>query len=182
RELDRVLVHLARGRRSDIVARDDHRDRHGRDAKPGRADKIERKGNEKSSASRGGHLTINRLPSACEQGEARRPGRVAGRAAVVMNSHLTVTEVCTLALLAAVEMDVNRQRLVAYLNDDVAARWITASTLRLLTPDPVDLRDALLAVGPGGGLRRACLLRTDAAAGWAHAPLRLHANVVWWLL
>ena len=64
-----------------------------------------------------------------------------------------------LAVLAAVEIDPRRQRLVGYLNDDVTQRRITP-----VEPGPAVQSGprALLAVGPASELRRASLLHPPA--------------------
>jgi AAA+ superfamily predicted ATPase len=103
-------------------------------------------------------------------------------ARVVANCGLSLAESLVLALLVAVELDPRRQRLVGYLNDDVAQRRLTAVSLRLVTAGLAEPLDVLGAVGPSGGLRRACLVQVDADAPWASAPLRVHADVVWWAL
>ena len=73
---------------------------------------------------------------------------------VVANADLSGVEVEVFAVLAAVEADPRRQRLVAYLNDDATLRWLTPFSLRMLFGD----EDAVVAVGPGGRLTRAGLL------------------------
>jgi hypothetical protein len=99
-------------------------------------------------------------------------------AQVVRGAALTAAEAAVLALLAAVELDPRRQRLVGYLNDDVTQRWLTPYTLAVLEPSRTDLVSAL---APGAGLRRAGLLQPPPDGTWASAPARLHPSVVWWL-
>ena len=83
-----------------------------------------------------------------------------------------------LGLLAAVELDPRRERLVGYLNDDVTQRRLTPWTLRQVCA-PED--EHVIAVGPGGGLRRAALLAPPADGPWAAAPVAVAPIVMWWL-
>ena len=109
------------------------------------------------------------------QGQFDAFATLAGRA------RLRLAEAQVLALLAAVEADPRRQRLVAYLNDDVGRRYLTPWTLALVT----GTRASVVAAGPGGGLRRAGLLAsvgTMADGPWAAQPLAVAPPVLWWLV
>jgi AAA+ superfamily predicted ATPase len=99
-------------------------------------------------------------------------------AQVVRRCRLSVIEAEVLAVLAAIELDPRRQRLVAYLNDDVGQRRLTPFSLGLLF---VGREDALAAIGPGGGLRRACLLTEPRDEPWAATPVGLAPSATWWL-
>ncbi len=99
-------------------------------------------------------------------------------AVLCRRADLTPPESEVLGVLCAVELDPRRQRLVGYLNDDVSQRRLTPWTLRqLFAPD----QEPLIAVGPGGGLRRAALLTPPADGPWAAAPVAVAATVMWWL-
>jgi AAA+ superfamily predicted ATPase len=99
-------------------------------------------------------------------------------AVLARRAELTQPECEVLGLLCAVELDLRRERLVAYLNDDVTQRRLTLWTLRqVFAPD----EDHLIAVGPGGGLRRAALLSPPADGTWAAAPVAVASTVMWWL-
>jgi SpoVK/Ycf46/Vps4 family AAA+-type ATPase len=96
---------------------------------------------------------------------------------VAETAGLTGTEAAVLALCVAVELDPRRQRLAAYLGGDNAGPWLTPWSLRRVVEDD----EIALAVGPGGGLRRACLLVPADERPWALTPLRPHPSVTWWL-
>jgi hypothetical protein len=98
--------------------------------------------------------------------------------AVVRTAQLSQAESELLALLVAVETQPRRQVLVAYLNDDVTARFLSVDTVRLMLGDAAEV---VLAAGPGSGLRRAHFLEYGGENPWSRISLRLHPEVVWWL-
>ncbi|MDQ1395089.1 MAG: hypothetical protein QOG64_348 [Acidimicrobiaceae bacterium] len=98
-------------------------------------------------------------------------------ARVAAAARLDRREIEVLAVLAAVEADPRRQRLVGYLNDDVSQRRPTPFTLGLLFGDA----DAALVVGPGGRLHRAGFFVPPTEGPWATTPVALAPAVVWWL-
>jgi SpoVK/Ycf46/Vps4 family AAA+-type ATPase len=107
--------------------------------------------------------------------DALQPGRPL--AALVETAGLTGAEAAVLALCVAVELDPHRQSVAAYLGGDNAGPWLTPWSLRRV----VENDEIALAVGPGGGLRRACLLVPADERPWAVTPLRPHPSVIWWL-
>jgi len=107
--------------------------------------------------------------------DALQPGQPL--AALVETAGLTGAEAAVLALCVAVELDPHRQSVAAYLGGDNAGPWLTPWSLRRVVEDD----DVALAVGPGGGLRRACLLVEADDRPWALTPLRPHPSVTWWL-
>jgi hypothetical protein len=99
-------------------------------------------------------------------------------AVLARRARLTPRESEVLALLCAVELDPRRERLVGYLNDDVTQRRLTPWTLRqVCSPDELHV----LAVAPGGGLRRASLLAPATDGPWAATPVAVASTVMWWL-
>lgn len=84
-----------------------------------------------------------------------------------------------LALLAAVDLDPRRQRLVGFLNDDVTLRHLTPFSLAQIFADEPG---HVSAVGPEGGLVRAQLLEPITERPWSRAPLRLAPFVGWRLM
>jgi SpoVK/Ycf46/Vps4 family AAA+-type ATPase len=107
--------------------------------------------------------------------DALQPGRPL--AALAETAGLSGGEAAVLALCVAVELDPHRQQIAAYLGGDNAGPWLTPWSLRRVVEDD----EIALAVGPGGGLRRACLLVAADDRPWALTPLRPHPSVVWWL-
>ncbi len=107
--------------------------------------------------------------------DALQPGQPL--AALVETAGLNGAEAAVLALCVAVELDPNRQAIAAYLGGDNAGPWLTPWSLRRVVEDD----EIALAVGPGGGLRRACLLVAADDRPWALTPLRPHPSVTWWL-
>jgi len=107
--------------------------------------------------------------------DALQPGQPL--AVLVETAGLTGAEAAVLALCVAVELDPQRQSIAAYLGGENAGPWLTPWSLRRVVEDD----DVALAVGPGGGLRRACLLVAADDRPWALTPLRPHPSVTWWL-
>jgi AAA+ superfamily predicted ATPase len=97
-------------------------------------------------------------------------------ARLAVSARLDDKEIEALALVCAVELDPRRQRLVAYLNDDVSQRRLTPFSLDLLLG-----AGASLTAGPAAGLRRAALLQPAGDEPWASGPIQLSATVAWWL-
>jgi AAA+ superfamily predicted ATPase len=89
---------------------------------------------------------------------------------------LTGQEAEVLALVAAVELHPQRQRLVAYLQDSVHLPRLTLATVRrLLGGGPARVR----ALAPGARLCRAELVEVDANGPWAVRMTALPARVAW---
>lgn len=96
--------------------------------------------------------------------------------AICANADLGLAECEVLALVLAVEMDVRRQRLVSFLNDDAANGRVTLQTLGVALggehPGPVS-------VGFGSGLRRSALVDVHGDGPWATHTIVPRANVLW---
>jgi SpoVK/Ycf46/Vps4 family AAA+-type ATPase len=107
--------------------------------------------------------------------DALNPGQPL--ATLAETAGLTGAEAAVLALCVAVELDPHRQSIAAYLGGDNAGPWLTPWSLRRVVEDD----EIAIAVGPGGGLRRACLLVAADDRPWALTPLRPHPSVTWWL-
>src|SRR2546430_6480555 len=79
------------------------------------------------------------------------------------------------ALLCSIDLDPRRQRLVAYINDDVGRRRPTLHTLsRLFGPD----HPGPLVVAPDARLRRAALVDVADDGPWADRAVVVHPTVV----
>ena len=102
-------------------------------------------------------------------------------ARIVTGSRLDQAEAEVLGILAAVDMDRRRQRLVAYLNEDAASCWPTLQTLSQLAPKESG-SGWVEAAGPAGGLQRAGLIGVEPGYPFSTAPLKLHPSVLWCLL
>jgi AAA+ superfamily predicted ATPase len=84
-----------------------------------------------------------------------------------------------LALLCAIDLDPRRQRLVAYLNDDVTRRRPTLHTLsRLFGPD----HPGPLVVAADSRLRRAALVDVADEGPWADRAVVVHPTLIWALV
>jgi AAA+ superfamily predicted ATPase len=81
-----------------------------------------------------------------------------------------------LAVLAALELHPDRQRLAVYVQDSVHHPRLTLGTLRRLFGDGVQ------AVAPGGTLRRARLVDVDVDGPWAMRRVAVPSRVTWGLL
>jgi hypothetical protein len=97
---------------------------------------------------------------------------------IVRFARLSGLETEVLALACAVELDPRRQRVVGYLNDDVSQRRLTLFTLQLLFPEHPGVG---LAIGPGGGLRRAALLAPGEPGVLGTVAVAPSPTVFWWL-
>lgn len=92
---------------------------------------------------------------------------------IVWNADLDPVSVKLLALGAAIELDVARQKLVAYVNDDVSRRWLTPSAVaRIVGPE------AAVGLGSDAPLARACLAMLEGDTTWALRALRIESTVV----
>jgi SpoVK/Ycf46/Vps4 family AAA+-type ATPase len=122
-----------------------------------------------------------RLATAVEGARAELRQALAGEgpfARLVTSARLGHEEGEVLAVICAVEMDPRRQRLVAYLNDDVTQRRLTPFSLSQLWGADAAPQ---LSVGPGGPLQRAALLSPSPEGPWASTPVMVAPAVVWWL-
>ncbi len=93
--------------------------------------------------------------------------------AIAWNAGLDAASTKVLALGVAIELDTSRQKLVAYINDDVSRRWLTPSAIERIVG-----RDALSALGADAPLRRACLARMDGDTTWSLTAVRVESSVV----
>ena len=96
--------------------------------------------------------------------------------AVVANASLTPPEAEVLALLCAVEADPRRQRLVAYVQDDVTRTRVCLQGLAALlrdVPHPAAL------VGPSSGPRRSALVDIDEEGPWGGHTLHVAPGLMW---
>jgi ATP-dependent 26S proteasome regulatory subunit len=99
-------------------------------------------------------------------------------AALAARAGLTVEEAEVFSVLCAVEADPQRQRLVAYVQDDVTKPWPTIEMLRLaFGPD----HRGVFALAPDGALRRAALVTIADGEPWARQAPRVCDEVMWWL-
>ena len=96
---------------------------------------------------------------------------------VVRRCALDATAAEVLALLVAVELDPQRQRLVSYLQDSVHLPRLTLAVLPRLLADT-----ALLAVSPAGPLCRAALVDVEPTGPWARRMCSVATRVVWALV
>lgn len=100
-------------------------------------------------------------------------------AALCGDAGLTSVEASVLACAVLIEHDVARQRIVGYLNDDVSKPHLTVSTLLALYDGDAE---AVLAAGPGSGLRKAALIGPATTPTWAASEVRAVLAVHWWLV
>jgi hypothetical protein len=96
---------------------------------------------------------------------------------IAAHAQLGAVETEVLALLAAIELSPRRQRLVAYLADDVQQ---TRPTLHLL--QRIFGADGPLAVATDAALRRAALVDVAGTGAWASRVVSLEPAVVWALV
>jgi AAA+ superfamily predicted ATPase len=99
--------------------------------------------------------------------------------AICANANLGLAECEVLALVLAVEMDVRRQRLVSFLNDDASNGRVTLQTLGIMlgTEHP-----GAVTVGFGSGLRRAALIDVQADGPWATHTIVPRPSLLWALV
>ena len=99
--------------------------------------------------------------------------------AICANASLGHDECEVLAVVLAVEMDVRRQRLVSFLNDDATNGRVTLQTIGiLLGPE----HPGAIAVGFGSGLRRAALVDVTTDGPWATHTIVPRASLLWALV
>ena len=96
-------------------------------------------------------------------------------AGLVRGAMLSREEAEVLAVLAAVELDPRRQRLVSFLNDDVTQRFLTPYSLSQLFMDG----EAWAVLRPDGALRRSELVTVESGQPWARTPVQLAPLVCW---
>jgi hypothetical protein len=101
----------------------------------------------------------------------RAPGQLSELAA---GAALDFGQAAVLAFLAAVELEPRRQRLVAYIQDDVTRPRPTLAMLRQVFGDA-----GALAVSPASRLRRAALVEVDESGPWGTAMVALAPQVTW---
>ena len=99
--------------------------------------------------------------------------------AVAAYAGLAEEEVETLALVAAVELDLRRQRLVGYVQDNVALTRLTLAVLAEVFPVP---HPGPLAVAPDARLQRAGLVRLEGSGPWAALTVAVAPSVAWTLV
>jgi hypothetical protein len=95
-------------------------------------------------------------------------------AGIVARAALTARQAELLGFLAAIELDLGRQRLVSYIQDDVAKVRPTMSLVRQLFG-----REGVVALGAEGRLRCAGLVTVDESLPWAAQPVMLASSVTW---
>jgi hypothetical protein len=100
-----------------------------------------------------------------------KPGQFAE---LCTHARLDFGHAAVLSFLAAVELDPRRQRLVAYVQDDVTKPRPTLALLRDLFGDA-----GTLAVSPASRLRRAGLVEVDETGPWGTATVAVAAQVSW---
>jgi hypothetical protein len=100
-------------------------------------------------------------------------------AAVAAGAELDADAAEVLALLAAVEIDPRRQRLVAYVQDSVLLPRVTLAGLRLFLPSS---HPGAVTVAPSSPLRRSGLVEVDEDGPWATRAASVPEPVVWALL
>ena len=98
-------------------------------------------------------------------------------AAIARRGRLEGVEAQVLALLASVELDPRRQRLLGYVQDDVTKTRPTLATLRRVFGEA-----GVRAVAPEGRLRCAALVTVDEAAAWGTQVVTLATGVTWALV
>jgi len=100
-------------------------------------------------------------------------------ARIAANAGLDPLEGDLLAVLCAVELDPRRQRLVAYLNDDVSQRRVTPYLAdHLLGPG----RGVAARLAPGARLATCGLIVGASEGPWGSSPIAVPAAVIWWLI
>lgn len=123
---------------------------------------------------------VDRADELVEEGRRRLHATIAegGRLADIRRAaDLDDVEVEALALLLAVELDLRRQRLVAFLQDDVTRTRLTLEFLgALLGPAGV------LAAGPDARLRRAELVVVGGDEAWSSRRVTVPDAVTWSVL
>jgi AAA+ superfamily predicted ATPase len=98
---------------------------------------------------------------------------------LVANAALDVGEAEILAVVLAVELDLRRQRLLAYVQDDVTKTRVVLQTAMLMFGAT---GAGALALAPGGALRRSGLLDVVGDGPWAQQAVGVAGSVVWAIL
>ncbi len=96
--------------------------------------------------------------------------------ATAWRAGLTAAEAEVFALVAGVEIDPARQRLLAYIQDNVSATRLWLSTIDAILPAP---HAGVRALAPSGRLARAELLHVDTEGTWGTRTVTLHDHVAW---
>ena len=100
------------------------------------------------------------------------PGSDDDFAAIAWNALLDPNSIRVLALASAIDIDASRQRLVGYLNDDVARRWLTMSAVTRILGRP-----GVAALASDSPLVRACLVSVEGETAWAMRAVRVATAV-----
>jgi len=95
---------------------------------------------------------------------------------LVRHARLSGAEAEVLAVLAAVEMDERRQRLLAHVQDSIHLPRLTLSTLDRLFDA---LHGGVRSVSPGSRLVRAALVEVEQTGPWATRMASLASRAVW---
>ncbi len=95
---------------------------------------------------------------------------------ICWNAGMSAEEAEVFALLAAVELEPARQRLVAYVQDNVTLPRPTLATLRRWFPPD---HPGHLAVSEGSSMRRACLVEVPDEGPWGARMVAVAAAVMW---
>jgi AAA+ superfamily predicted ATPase len=100
-------------------------------------------------------------------------------AALAANAGLSLAEAEVLAVAASAELDRRRQRLLAFVQDDVTATRISLDTVaRVFGPEHAGPR----AAAPDGRLNRGALVTTTVDGPWSDQRIAVHPTVVWALI
>jgi hypothetical protein len=100
-------------------------------------------------------------------------------ATIARHARLAAAEVEVLALAAATELDLRRQRLVGYVQDNVALTRLTLAAVGEVFPAP---HPGVLSVAPDARLQRAALLRLEGSGSWAAQAVVVAPAVAWALV
>lgn len=95
---------------------------------------------------------------------------------ICWNARLTEEEAEVFALVCAVELSTARQKLVAYIQDNVALTRLTVGSLRRLFADP---HPGPVAVAADSRLQRCGLVQVDDLGPWAQRAVLLPSSVAW---
>ncbi|MDH3755957.1 MAG: AAA family ATPase [Acidimicrobiia bacterium] len=98
---------------------------------------------------------------------------------LVANAGLDLDEAEVFAVLCSIELDARRQRLVAYVQDDVTRKRLTAGGLRRLFDAP---HPGVLTIGPESALHRAALIEVEPTGPWASREISVATSVTWALV
>ncbi|MGE3858011.1 MAG: ATP-binding protein, partial [Dehalococcoidia bacterium] len=96
--------------------------------------------------------------------------------AIAQRARLSSDEAEVLALIAGVEVDPARQRLLAYVQDNVSATRPWLATVEAMLPAP---HAGVRALSPAGRLARAELVHIDGEGAWGTRTASLHEQVAW---